>query len=122
MATHLEGEIQKEKFSLEYGITSHRDVLAPPHVIQRTWVVAAEVIRGEGIQPLDLSALVGFGGVDPYVQLQFGNQARSAVHCAPMSRSERGALFGRRRCDRRTCLARASPCGSSSSRCAEISS
>jgi len=61
MATHLEGEIQKEKFSLEYGITSHRDVLAPPHVIQRTWVVAAEVIRGEGIQPLDLSALVGFG-------------------------------------------------------------
>ena len=76
MATHLEGEIQKEKFSLEYGITSHRDVLAPPHVIQRTWVVAAEVIRGEGIQPLDLSALVGFGGVDPYVQLQFGNQAQ----------------------------------------------
>ena len=37
-------------------------------------VVCAEIIRGDGMVPLDLSAAIGLGGIDPYVQLQFGNQ------------------------------------------------
>ena len=36
-------------------------------------VVCAEIIRGDGMVPLDLSAAIGLGGIDPYVQLQFGN-------------------------------------------------
>jgi hypothetical protein len=74
MAVHSEEEVQKEKFSLEYGVTSFRDVLSPPHVIQGKSAVCLELIRGEGIQPLDASAMIGLGGVDPFVKLQFGNQ------------------------------------------------
>merc|ERR1740130_450908 len=75
MAVHSEEQVQKEKFSLEYGVTSFRDVLSPPHVIQGRSAVCLELIRGEGIQPLDMSSMIGLGGVDPFVKLQFGNQA-----------------------------------------------
>jgi hypothetical protein len=74
MASHTEEEVQGEKFNVEYGVTSFRDVLMPPHVIQGKSVVCAEIIRGDGMVPLDLSAAIGLGGIDPYVQLQFGNQ------------------------------------------------
>jgi hypothetical protein len=74
MASHSEKEVQAEKFNIEYGVTSFRDVLMPPHVIQGKSVVCAEIIRGDGMVPLDLSAAIGLGGIDPYVQLQFGNQ------------------------------------------------
>lgn len=74
MASHSEGSVQAEKFNIEYGVTEFRDVLMPPHVIQGKSVVCAEIIRGDGMVPLDLSAAIGLGGIDPYVQLQFGNQ------------------------------------------------
>jgi hypothetical protein len=73
MASHKDGEATEEKFNLEYGVTEFRDVLMPPHVIQGKSVVCAEIIRGDGMVPLDLSAAIGLGGIDPYVQLQFGN-------------------------------------------------
>jgi len=75
MAVHSEESVQREKFGVEYGVTSFRDVLMPPHVIQGKSCICAEIIRGDGILPLDaLAAAIGMGGVDPYVQLQFGNQ------------------------------------------------
>jgi hypothetical protein len=73
MATHKDGHDQQEKFNVEYGVTEFRDVLMPPHVIQGKSVCCAEIIRGDGMIPLDLSAAIGLGGIDPYVQLQFGN-------------------------------------------------
>ena len=74
MAVHSEEEVQKEKANVEFGVTQFRDVLMPPHVIQGKSVVCAEIVRGDGLVPLDLSAAIGLGGIDPYVQLQFGNQ------------------------------------------------
>jgi hypothetical protein len=73
MASHKDGDDTAEKFGLEYGVTEFRDVLMPPHVIQGKSVCCAEIVRGDGMVPLDLSAAIGLGGIDPYVQLQFGN-------------------------------------------------
>jgi len=72
MASHKDGADMEEKFGLEYGVTEFRDVLTPPHVVQVPFAVCAEIIRGDGMVPLDLSAAFGLGGIDPYVQLQFG--------------------------------------------------
>ena len=73
LTPHQDGDDTEEKFGLEYGVTEFRDVLMPPHVIQGKSVCCAEIIRGDGMVPLDLSAAIGLGGIDPYVQLQFGN-------------------------------------------------
>jgi len=73
MAAHKDGDDSAEKFGLEYGVTEFRDVLTPPYVVQGKSVCCAEIIRGDGMVPLDLSAAIGLGGIDPYVQLQFGN-------------------------------------------------
>jgi hypothetical protein len=86
MAVHSSESLQGEKFGVEYGITSFRDVLAPPHVLQGRSAVCVELVRGEGMQPLDLSAMIGLGGVDPYVKLQFGNQPPTVSSYIPGSR------------------------------------
>ena len=53
------------------------DILLAPWVIQGSNSICLEVIRGEGFTPLDFSQFFGLGGVDPYVQLQFGNDSAS---------------------------------------------
>ena len=40
---------------------------------QVPYVACAEIVRGDGMVPLDFTAAIGLGGIDPYVQLQFGN-------------------------------------------------
>ena len=77
-------------------MTQFDDILLAPWVIQGSNSICLEVIRGEGFTPLDFSQFFGLGGVDPYVQLQFGNETPT------VSSSSR---------------ATASRCGTSSSRC-----
>ena len=66
MVAHDEEDVQAEKFGMEFGKTKFRDVLCPPTIVGRGHdSVCLEVIRGEGIQALDISANFMFGGVDP---------------------------------------------------------
>ena len=70
-------------------MTEFRDVLVPPWLnplVQDFMAVCVELIRGEGFLALDLSAMIGLGGVDPYVKLQWGNYMPVTSSFIPGSR------------------------------------
>ena len=69
-----------------YGMTQFDDILLAPWVIQGSNSICLEVIRGEGFTPLDFSQFFGLGGVDPYVQLQFGNETPTVSSYIPGNR------------------------------------
>ena len=80
MATVVEKDVQDEKkFGVMNGVTAFRDVPMAPYVIQGRHSICCEITRGEGFTPLDFSQFIGLGGVDPYVQLQFGNMDADGV-------------------------------------------
>ena len=67
-------------------MTQFDDILLAPWVIQGSNSICLEVIRGEGFTPLDFSQFFGLGGVDPYVQLQFGNETPTVSSYIPGNR------------------------------------
>ena len=84
MATVVEKDVRRE--AGDTGVTAFRDVLMAPWVIQGSNSICLEVIRGEGFTPLDFSQFFGLGGVDPYVQLQFGNETPTVSSYIPGNR------------------------------------